>query len=433
MRKLWLSIAVITLFLTACDKKEILPGKREAISGIAVNDNLRSAAPIKAGNITINSPSKIDSYTDIAGNKQHNSIHYKIDSLNKVLWKTSIGRSPINSNILVFGENVYAVDSQGTLVCISEQSGKKLWEKRIAKQPDGAVFSGGMAINNGVIYIATNIGTIVAIDSKTQKELWIKSVKYPLHGAPLYVSGKIIASSIENQTFAIDANNGSIVWTKTFNKEQTIMEKTGTPAVFGNDIICACSSGDIISLNIQNGADNWSDVLVPSNTSDSGVTISHIAMSPLVFGDNVLVAASESKMVLIDAISGIRIWEQNIGTLNSPVINNGWIFILTNDNIVACLSCKDGSIKWKADIRDICSSLNKKYENREWTGPLIINGEILVFSNAGDVLDIDVSTGKLKGQKKYEIFKGVNTAKVPVIVDGQMFVVTSRGDLCKIG
>ena len=423
-KNILLTVCLVALLSTACEKKEILQGKREAISGITEVNEFEKSTINSNLKINLTSPTSISSHTDIAGNKQHNSINYKLNQSPKILWKTSIGNGPINSDMIAFDGNIYAVNSNGILVCISQNDGKKLWEKQIAKQPDDGAFSGGLTSNGSVIYASTNLGDVVAIDTKSQKELWKKSLKYPLRGAPLYVDGKIIVNSIENQTFALNASNGNVIWMKTTSREDTIMSESGTPAFFGKDVICAYSSGDLKSMELKTGSENWSDVLFSSNVSESGVVISHIAASPVVYDGNVLAATSESKMVLLDGTSGIRIWEKDLGTINTPVINNGWIFVLSNDETVVCLSAKDGSTKWTSEIKDLYKS--KYSEDLKWTGPLLINGDVVVFSDNADTLKLDASTGKLK---THDIIENVNAVRPPIIIDGKMFVINSRANI----
>ena len=96
---------------------------------------------------------------------------------------------------IAFGNNVYAITSTGNLVCVDQATGKKVWQLSVAKQPDGASFSGGMTANDAVIYAATNIGDVLAIDARTQKTLWKKSLKIPLRGAPLYAHGRILVNA----------------------------------------------------------------------------------------------------------------------------------------------------------------------------------------------------------------------------------------------
>ncbi|MDR0744797.1 MAG: PQQ-like beta-propeller repeat protein [Holosporales bacterium] len=413
------------VLISACEKKEILPGKREEIF-TTINKNInKTIASLK---INATPPSSIDSCVDVAGNKQHSDINHKMLATPKTIWKTKIGRESIHSDPIYIDGKIYAVDALGILNCVSAKDGRIIWKKEIAPQPDEAEFSGGLTAANGVIFISTNTGHLIAINSKTQKEIWNKDLKYPLKGSPLFVNDRIIITTIDNQTLAIDAKNGTIIWSNTINNEQTTMAKFGTPAVYGNDVICAYSSGDVASFSLSSGSDNWSEVLFSSNVSESGFVISHIAASPVVYKNYVLIATSESKMILLDATSGIRVWEQDLGTIHTPIINNNWIFVLTSDNKLVCLSLNDGAIKWQTNITDEFNE--KKGKEAIWTGPLMINGKLVIFSDHGHKATFDISTGKTISS---EVVDRLLFVRTPMIVNKIMYFITDYAELYAVG
>ena len=428
MKKFLFVLCGATVLFSACDKKEILPGKRESVEGI--NESAKFDKEILNSTIRISvTPSTVVSeYKDVAGNKQHKALNYKVAQNPKMLWKTSIGGAQISSEPIAFNGHAYVVNSHGDLVCIELKDGKQKWSLNIAKQPDDASFAGGITAENSVIYASTNIGDVVAVNTTTQKILWKKSLKYPLRGAPLYADGIVIVNSIDGQTFALNALNGNVIWMKKLQGEMTVMSKASTPALFGHSIICAYSSGDLKSYDLRSGGDNWDDVLFSANLSDSGSVMAHIVASPVVSNGNILATTSESGMVMFDASSGVRIWENEIGTINTPLVNSGWIFVLTQTGAVICLSEKDGSIKWVSEVKELLPDQYSK--DAEFVGALLINGAVMVFSNTNNIVTLDISTGKIKGITNID---GADTIVAPIVIDGRIIAVNSRAELYAIG
>ena len=428
MRRFVPTICCCALLVTACDKKEILPGKRESIEGLTEVAKLETMKVVANGTVTVSSPQMFSEYRDVAGNKQHTSANNKISKDVKVLWKTSLGGAATNVEPVVFGGNIYTVNARGDLVCISLKDGAKQWYINVAKQPDDAVFTGGITSNGSVVYVATNIGDVVAVDTTTHKVLWKKSLKYPLRGAPLYVSGKLVANATNGKTYVLDASNGNVLWSKEDQEEITMMSGYATPALYGNSVICAYGSGDVKSYELSSGSEVWSDTLYSSNISEGISAINHVVASPVVSSGRVLATTAESNMVMFDASTGVRLWEKELGTINTPVVNNGWIFIVTQSGNAVCLSEQDGSIRWVSNVKAL---INDKYvKNVSFTGVLLINGDVTVFTNGGHILKLDASTGKLKSQRKID---GMGVAVSPVVVDGELIAITSRADVYAIG
>jgi outer membrane protein assembly factor BamB len=364
-------------------------------------------------------------HVDVHGNKQHVAINHDVPNNLGVLWKTSIGRGPINSDPIAFGGKVYVVDANGTLVCVDQRTGAVEWKKMLAAQPKDGIFGGGMTADGGVIYVGTNLGTVLAIDSKTQKELWVQKLKLPAKGAPLFAHGKVFVTTADNKTFAIRHDTGAVIWSKDANAAKTQMTDAGSPAVFENDIICGYSSGDIVSFGGNDGIEKWSEVLFSANISDSGSAISHITASPVVYSGLALVATSECKMVLIDARTGMKNWEKDIGTISTPAVYGGWIFVLTSYKSVACISEKNGEVKWVHDTSSYCSK-----DADQLLGPLLINGSVVLFSRDGGVIRLDPSSGALKKSEKLDM---TNVSRGPIVVNGRIFAISRGGELYCVG
>ncbi|MDR1365027.1 MAG: PQQ-like beta-propeller repeat protein, partial [Holosporales bacterium] len=375
MRRVHLPILTAVVLLAACDKKEILTGQRDEIPGVTAVDNTNPVGVAAVGAVNLTAPTVSSGYVDVSYNKQRNSPNHKTGKLNKLVWKSSLGRGPISSNIVAVGTSVFCINANGKLVCLSQKDGRQLWEKDVAPQPDEALFSGGMTANGEILYITTNVCAVLAIDTKTQNILWKRDIKYPLKGAPLYVAGKVIVTSVENHTYAINAKSGDIEWTMMASGEQTMMASSGTPAVYGDSVICPYSSGEIKSYNIHTGLLNWEDELVQTDVSKSGSTISHIVAPPVVFGRYALAATPESKMVLYDVISGAAVWERDVGVIYPPIENSGSLFVLSEAGALLCLATNNGAVRWRLDVKKIeLEDDNTKSEDLQLFGPLLMNG-----------------------------------------------------------
>jgi outer membrane protein assembly factor BamB len=415
----------------ACDKKVPLPGKREPIIGVTIGRGLLQADNNAASAGVVVSPAVTnEEHVDDCGSKQHVSVNHKMPRKLRVLWGVPVGSGPINSGIIAFGGKVYSIDSSGMLICADQKTGSIIWRKKVAAQPDDGIFSGGMTANNGILYIGTNIGTVVAVDSKTRKELWSQNVQCPTKGAPLFVYGKIVVNTADSQTYALDSTNGKVLWVKAMNKEQTQMAGAGSPSVFENCVICGYSSGDVAALGIADGFDKWIDVLFPGNISDSGSAMQHIGGSPVVDRGQALVVTAEDKMVLFDAASGARLWEKDIGTAVTPVVHNDWIFMLTNDGTMVCVSMKDGAVKWAVDASAHCKKKDSKFSVDHLVGPLLINGDVVLFGNRGEIMYFDATSGSIK---KVERLEKVYIGKTPIVAGEKMFMISEDGKLYCVG
>jgi outer membrane protein assembly factor BamB len=78
----------------------------------------------------------------------------------------------------------------------------------------------------------------------------------------------------------------------------------------------------------------------------------------------------------------------------------------------------------------MCLDKDNKQIETKWSGPLVINGDVVVVNDAGYIISLDISTGKLR---KKQFFEKAQLARSPIVVDGKLFALTERADLYAIG
>lgn len=362
-------LLVACLLVSGCTKKEILQGKREPINGITFTD------------------------LDITNTIINTNITNKLNSNVNIIWQTSLDKRPINSNLVVNNKYIYTISGNGTLYCLDVNTGKVIWKYQIINYVKSSFFSGHLIYNNGILYIGTNTNEVLAFDINHKKTLWKKSLDSSVKALISYHNSKLIVITNNNSTYVLDINTGNILFNLNLDRDDLTLTQIGTPVIYKDNIICVYSSGEVVSFNLTNNTTNWSNILIPLQPYNSGDSILHIAVSPIIIGNNVLVANANSIMTLLDANSGLKLWEKKLGCVTTPlVIDNKWIIALTNKHVV-CLDVETGDIKWKTNLLQYFTQ--KIYKNTSWYGPLLINGQIYVFNAEADIAKIDINNGKI--------------------------------------
>ena len=399
----YFTILVIPLLLVGCNKEKPLKGTREAIEGITYNG--MDINP--SNNVIINANSS---------SKLNNKL--------QILWKRSIGKKPIISNIVTDNNNIYTMDSNGSLYCINKNTGNTVYKQFITSPPYFSALYGAISINNGIIYIGTNTNEVIVFNTKNKKILWKKKFNNSIKGAPVCFKDKIIVNTINNCTYALNRNNGEIIWNYSLGEDNLTMLSSSSPVLYNNSVLLAYSSGDIVSLNLNNGEVNWSELLIPNYVYNSGSGLLQPVVSPIVIGDKVLISNVNSMMVLLDANVGIKIWEKRIGTATDPVIvNNQWIFVIADNNVL-CININNGNIQWKLDLKNMFNK-NKLYKDCFWYGPLLVNNQLWIFCSNANILKLNLSNGKVIERQYIHHVMHDNT---PVIDNNKMFTQV-RGNI----
>lgn len=418
MKKIILSVCCACIAFSACDKKEILKGNREAlfVEKPSIKNNSSELVNMVSSTVLLQ-------HTDIFSSKSHAAVNNKMGNNIKVIWKDNFGHPNIQTDPIIYNDTAFFIDGAGILRAVNITDGKEKFHSEICPQKD-SVFTGGLTASENTIFISTNTGDVVAFDIKTQKEKWRKSLQIPMRSAPNVVNGNIVVNNIANQLYVLNTKDGSVKWSNFGSREQTIMSLMPTPVIFQNSVVNVMTTGDIICLNLESGNELWSDVLFPTNISESGFVITHIAASPVVSNDILFVSNTESKMCADDIYSGIRLWETDISTLYPPTVIGNSLFMISTDGNLYCLSQSDGSVKWKNS--DLAQSTGDKTSKLiEWTAPIIVNGDVVLCNNKGDISFFDSKNGKFK----HKINIGKSITRSPIVVKEVMYILTKDADL----
>jgi len=122
--------------------------------------------------------------------------------------------------------------------------------------------------------------------------------------------------------------------------------------------------------------------------------------------------------------SGDRVWEQELGSTHSPWVVGDYIYILSNDNELVCLTREDGKVRWAYQLPSYQNEKKRK-DPMSWAGPVLGSDRLIVLSSAGDAISISPYTGEPLGRE--EMSAGGYTA--PVIADNSLYVLTDDANL----
>ena len=133
------------------------------------------------------------------------------------------------SQPIVYDGTIYVTGSYSRLFAIDARTGEKKWQYD-ARLPEGImpccdVVNRGAAIRGDKIYFGTLDARLVALNKDTGKVVWNKKVAdyqagYSMTAAPLIVDGKIITGNsggefgVVGAVEARDAETGELVWTR---------------------------------------------------------------------------------------------------------------------------------------------------------------------------------------------------------------------------
>jgi len=421
-------------FLAACsdwmgeNAEPPLPGKR--ISVLSQSKTLEPDKGEQSDPITLPPPDDVADWPQAGGYPPHAMYHLAMRDKLKHVWTADVGagadkrRAFLTSPVVANGI-AYAMDAESTVSAFTMKSGKRRWSHDLKpKKADAGSYGGGLAFADGYLFVTTSYGELICLETAKGKTVWRQPLPAPVRGAPTVRGGRVLVITVDNQTLAYSGEDGHQLWHHNGINEATTLMGGTSPAVDGNTVIVAYSSGELYALRIENGTPIWSEGITSVKRTDQVGTMTDIQGLPVIDNGRVYVAGNSDLTASIDMRSGRRVWDREVGSIQTPWIAGDYLYLITNTPELICLEAKTGRIRWVTGLKH-WQDEEEKSGRITWTGPVLGSDRLIIASSEGFAMAISPYTGEILG--KIQLDDGVTIP--PVLADGTLLFVTKGGEL----
>jgi outer membrane protein assembly factor BamB len=371
-----------------------------------------------------------DGWTQPGGNSAKSMDHVALGTSIGQAWSVNISGSDKKKRLaaspVISNGKLYVMDTEGRVRALDTRNGSQLWS--VSLDPGGkgnrAVWGGGVSIEGDVVYATTGLGDVFALNASDGKTVWKKRPSGPLRGSPSLGIGSVFVMTADNQLIALNATTGETQWTEAGATELAGVFGVAAPAVAQGTVVAGFSSGELNAYRYENGRSLWADALTRTNVSTSVSALADIDASPVVDRGRVYAVGKGGRMVSIELGTGQRLWEVNLSGISTPWISGEWLFVVTDDARLVCLSRGNGKVRWVSQLQRFEDEKDKKGQIT-WTGP-VLAGERLVLANSqGQLVNVAPGDGKVQSVTKADgpVFLP------PVVAGNTLYILTNEGRL----
>ena len=340
----------------------------------------------------------------------------------------------------------FVIDTLAQVRAIDIKTGRTAWMTQIKSEDGPAVraggvkgmvglkarksyarslFGGGVSYDGGKLYATTGLGTVAQIDAASGKVGWRVTPGGPLRGAPTISGGGLYVMTQDNQLFALNASDGSTLWTASGPLETAGVFGAAAPAVGHSTVIAGYSSGDLNAYRYENGRVVWQDALTRTSMSTSVGDVTDIDASPVVDDTRVYAVGAGGRTVALDLLTGQRLWEMNVGGISTPALGGDWLFLVSDEAQLFCVQRTSGKIRWTTQLTRWRNPKNKT-KPITWAGPILAGGWLVLTNARGELVYVNPDDGKIRLTQRASK-KGFSLA--PVVADGAIFLLDNQGVL----
>ncbi len=332
-----------------------------------------------------------------------------------------------------------------------------IWSTDVSSGGGGFIDSGA-SIVDGCVYVSNWPGMgpssglgLHCLDESDGSIIWDN----PLDGngsvsTPAVTGDKVFVGSKDNgDLYCIDTSDGSTIWNVNIDPNPGYHGVASSPLVYGDMVYVVSHSDGTMHAIDFGGTEQWN--YSASDASDNYMSVATDGSKLFFGGGNAMncvdiatyneewtfnvgnkvtttpafeagvvyfaTGKDEKKLYAVDIATGNEIWNRSLyGSLSSPAISDGKIYIGDKDKKINCIDATDGSEVWNQTLEGACLS-----------SPVVAGGMVYTTANygSGTIYGFDADDGTLA----WSYDTGNWNMAQPSVSDGILFVGSDTGYL----
>jgi outer membrane protein assembly factor BamB len=98
-------------------------------------------------------------------------------------------------------------------------------------------------------------------------------------------------------------------------------------------------------------------------------------------------------MAAISLSTGDRVWSRDIGGIQTPWVAGDYVYVVTTDQRLLCLTRKEGRVRWVHQLQRWTDEDKSNFV--VWSGPVLVSDRLVLVSSAGFAVSISPYTGQV--------------------------------------
>ena len=365
------------------------------------------------------------------GNASKSIGHPALAATRSKIWEASVtgstNKQRLASSPVVAGGKLFVVDTDAVVSAFDANSGSKLWSVPIGSEGKdfrNSLFGGGASVDGTVVYATSGVGDVAALNVADGSVLWKSKPAGPLRGAPTVAFGDVFVISQDNQIFALSAANGAVQWQATASLEAGSIFGAGSPAAGQGTIVAGYSSGEVQAYRYENGRDLWEDALARTSMALSVSTLSDVDADPVIDRGRVFALGQGGRMASYELVTGQRLWEISIAGISTPYVVGEWVYAMTDDGKLLCVSRANGKVRWIQQLaRYRVETEKKKKDPIRWTGPILAGGRLIAVNSEGQLVEFSPADGSTIATTEFKS----PLSQSPIVANSTLYVLADDG------
>ena len=253
----------------------------------------------------------------------------------ELLWSKN-NSAHFNSQVKVYKDKFFAIDSKNILRCYSIKDGTEIWNIKTETSLIKSVKKLSLLIKDNTVYFNNSIGDVSAVDIENGELLWLT----PTHntkvtGQSFFTKSSVLVghnnsiylSNDKNEFFSLDFKTGIINWQHEIN---SIL----TPTIVNNLIFTVTMKGFLVVIDSKQG-----NIIRKTDIFKQFKKKKRSKIKPVGFilgSENIYLTTSHGRLMIIDVTLGRTISMLKIDNdkISRPFVLNQNLYIIKENSII---------------------------------------------------------------------------------------------------
>ncbi|MDB5442384.1 MAG: enzyme repeat domain protein, partial [Phenylobacterium sp.] len=359
-----------------------------------------------------------------------------------IAWRRNVGQGSSNAihvtgTPVVAAGRIYTLDAEAGVSAHDAKTGAEIWRANLRpsdNRRDRESFGGGVAFNDGKLYVTSGYRFVAAVDAASGKLLWRTRTEEPIHAAPTVAAGRVMAVALDNSMLTFDAATGAAGWTYQALSEPARILAASSPAVSGDTVVASFGSGEVVALRIANGNDLWDEALSRASRTSALSEIRDVPGRPVIYRGDVYAVSHSGVFAATDLRTGQPRWTLPVVGITTPLPAGDVVYVVSKIGQVICASRETGQIYWMHDLNEGYVPKSRggfwgiggtKMPKPVWSSPLMSNNRLLLVGSSGQLVALNAKTGAV--EKRLEL--GGPALIGPIAAGDAVYVLTDNAEL----
>tara|TARA_X000000950_G_scaffold38676_2_gene41329 strand:- start:4504 stop:5763 length:1260 start_codon:yes stop_codon:yes gene_type:complete len=258
------------------------------------------------------------------------NIHcYNIENLNLV-WKQKLS-VPFMSNIKIYKNDLFVINSNSKIFSLNISSGKINWSFETVSRDIKSKGSYQISIYDNKLYFTNDVGEIYCVDLSKNNIIWsltFEPINYSqkpitFKSSPIIINrDNLFVSTNFGFLYAINPKSGLVKWSLPIeNTNNFLVDK---------NLIFLANHDRLVIINLLNGKIIYNQN-IPSFKSKSKYQFENLLLGK----KNIILFSKDGQIILINKMNlgKVRVYKKNIDFKNFIVISNN-LYLITSKSLV---------------------------------------------------------------------------------------------------